>query len=151
MGLTYEQAKALGLAHLWPKKVEVESFAIPPPASKAPRDGMNKLERAFWERASEAKAFGVFDEVWREPIKLRLAGNTSYLPDFMTAGQGELIFWETKGRMRDDAAVKLKVAAAQFQCFKWVLVQRQGVKWVCREVTNTGFSRAEFCPEWLRR
>lgn len=51
-----------------------------------------------------------------EPFRLRLADNTTYTPDFayLTTG-GQLVFVEAKGPfMRDDANVKLKVAAEMY-------------------------------------
>jgi hypothetical protein len=142
MRLTHEQARALGLLHLWPKDK---------PATKFVRDGMNKLERAFWERLLDAVKHDEFTAAWREPITLRLAGHTTYKPDFMTHAllNNVITCWEVKGFMRDDAAVKLKVAAAAFACFKWVLVRREKSRWRCVEVTDKGFSREEFTPDWL--
>lgn len=144
MGLTYSQAKSLGIEHLWP----TESTPLPEaprPKSKAPDDGMNKLERAFWERAREA--YG--DTVYREPFKLRLAGKTWYTIDFLIVQTG-LTCYEIKGFMRDDAAVKLKVAAELYPCFGFVLVTRERQRWQCRVVTSRSISREVYTPEWLR-
>lgn len=154
MGMTWAEAKACGLEHLWPNSEDrrrVVSIVSPPEKSAFEGDGMNKLERAFWERLGAAQKANHFETIWREPITLRLAGRTTYKPDFMTLSifNNQLAFWETKGFMRDDAAVKLKVAAAQFPCFRWVLVQRDRRKWRCIEVTAKGFSRDEWCPDWL--
>jgi hypothetical protein len=114
-------------------------------------DGMNKLERRFHERLQEAVRQRVFMAAFREPMTLRLAGRTTYKPDFMTFAtfNNVMTFWETKGFMRDDAAVKLKVAAAAFPMFRWVLVQRDRRRWRCIDVTERGFSREEWCPDWL--
>ena len=73
-------------------------------------------------------------------MTLRLAGRTTYKPDFMTFSlfNNGMTFWETKGFMRDDAAVKLKVAASAFPYFRWVLVQRDRRKWRCIDVTDRG-------------
>lgn len=63
---------------------------------------------------------------WRrfEGIKLRLADNTFYTPDFavMLAG-GEMEMHEVKGFMTDDAAVKIKIAAEAYP-FRFVLVRK---------------------------
>ena len=151
MGLTYQQAKDLGLAHLWP----TESKALPivrPSVSKAPDDGMNKLERAFHERLKAADQ----GDVYREGITLRLAGRTRYTPDFVSIAlllglpPITLTCWEVKGFMRDDAAVKIKVAAQMFPLFSFVLVTREKRVWQCRYVTSRGISRETWCPDWLR-
>lgn len=149
MGLTYEQAKRCGIEHLWPTESKPLPTA-PVPPSKASDDGMNKLERAFWERARDA--FG--HRAYREPITLKLAGRTRYTPDFMTYfgarfGEFEPTLWEVKGHMRDDAAVKLKVAASMYSIFRFVLVVRVKRKWECRDVTHAGISREVWTPDWL--
>lgn len=156
MGFTRQQCEAWGIGHLYPTEVKPLPVVAPPVKSAFEPDGMNKLERAFWGRLQDARKADAFQQVWREPIVLRLAGRTTYKPDFMTLytynaqhGLNRFTFWETKGFMRDDAAVKLKVAAAQFTCFRWVLVQRDRGKWRCIDVTQRGFAREEWCPDWL--
>ena len=67
-------------------------------------------------------------------MRLRLAGRTWYTPDFLAVQHISanehmpplFIFVEIKGFMRDDAAVKLKVAAETYPCFQWLLVRRAG-------------------------
>ena len=146
MGLTRAQAEALGIGHLYPTESKRGVPAIVPlAASKASDDGMNKTEREFWERA---KASG--QDVYRELFKLRLAGRTWYTIDFVTFDQ-RVTCWEIKGFMRDDAAVKLKVAAEMYTCFDFVLVTKhRKLGWQCRNVTRTGISREIWCPDWLR-
>lgn len=151
-----EQAKALGLEHLWPDKWPENPLqpVVNPLQTKIPRriDGMNKLETAFWQRLQEAR----FARVYREPFRLRLAGRTHYTPDFVSAQIIErdvtpaLTCWEVKGFMRDDAAVKLKVAAELYPWMRFVLVTRPRKLWCCRDVTDSGIGRAIWTPEWLR-
>ncbi len=148
MGMTYDEARRCGLAHLWPTGGKSAIPAIVPPAvSAAPKDGMNKLERAFWQRAREAFP----DSIYREPFKLRLAGRCWYTIDFLIAGHYFHDCYEIKGFMRDDAAVKLKVAAGMYPCFRWTLVTR-GNKgaWHCQEVDRNGISLNSYTPDWLR-
>lgn len=83
-----------------------------------PRDlfeGMNKTER---KRAIELEALkrdGGIREWWYEKITLKLADDCRYTPDFaIVENDGRLVFEEIKGFWRDDAKVKIKVAAAQF-------------------------------------
>lgn len=125
MGLSYEQAKALGLGHLmdqagghpWPK------------ASRPAADAMNKLERRYSQHLDLRKMAG---EVFRwdfQPEKLRLADRTYYDPDFrVILEDGTVEFHETKGFMRDDAVVKLKCAAEQHP-YPFVLVREIDGKW----------------------
>ena len=101
------------------------------PSAQAARAqaGRRRHEQAgtsFWTRLLAARDKHTFQQVWREPFALRLAGGkTTYKPDFMTLDSlHRLYLWEVKGFMRDDAAVKLKLAASLYNCFAWVLVQK---------------------------
>lgn len=170
---SYDEAVALGplIAEAWlrtmgevkpvpmeerAKSLKVIHHNLPSHAKIVPDDGMNKLERAFWCKLQEAKKAGVFADVWREPFKLRVIGNRWYIPDFATRSTGlafcstGLTFWETKGFMREDAALKLVAAAEKYQCFRWILVRRDIHTWRCCLVTSRGISRDEFTPDWLR-
>lgn len=149
MGLTRQQAERLGLGHLFPTESKPLPIAPPPAPTRAPSDGMNKLERAFWERASAR--FGG-RHVHREGLTVRLAGRTRYTPDFFIVPDDAYRYelYEIKGFMRDDAAVKLKVAAEMYPCFSFYLVTREKGRWACRQVTPRGISREVFTPEWLR-
>ena len=87
-------------------------------------EGMNKLEAEYAQLLGLLKhGRDILD--WRfEPIKLRLAHTTFYTPDFLVIQADGFEFHETKGFMRDDAAVKLKVAAQLYPWFTFVLVQK---------------------------
>ena len=59
------------------------------------------------------------------PMKLRLADNTFYTPDFMVVRfDGVIEFHEVKGFWRDDARVKIKVAAKLFPWFKFRAISK---------------------------
>lgn len=76
---------------------------------------MNRLESAY---AAELERRRLVREIawWAfEALKLRLADNTFYTPDFVVMGVGgELEIHETKGFWEEDARIKIKVAAEQF-------------------------------------
>lgn len=76
---------------------------------------MNKTER---RRALELEALRRAGKIiaWHyEGVTLKLADDTRYTPDFMVIeDDGSIAFEETKGFLRDDALVKIKVAAALF-------------------------------------
>jgi len=76
---------------------------------------MNKLESAY---ESHLKTLLLSGEIlWYkfEGIKLRLADNTFYTPDFvLMLKSGQMEAHETKGFWTDDARVKIKVAAETF-------------------------------------
>ena len=73
-----------------------------------------------------------------EPFKLRLAIKTFYTPDFLVVTADDLLeIHEVKGFVRDDAIVKLKVAAEKFP-FKFIMVRKQLKK------DGGGWKRTEF-------
>ncbi len=58
-----------------------------------------------------------------EGVKLRLADNTFYTPDFaVMRADGQLEMHEVKGFWEDDARVKIKVAAEQYP-FRFIAVK----------------------------
>ena len=89
---------------------------------------MNKLEAAYAAELELRKRAG--DVLWYayEGLRLRLADKTGLTPDFaVVTREGFLELHETKGFMQDDAAVKLKVAAAMFP-FTFKLVRQRAKK-----------------------
>lgn len=159
--MTLEQAMSVGLGHLHPsatrgRSAELE-MAGPVVRPARPPDGMNKLERRFRDGVLEpAFVRGAIMSYWREPIKLRLAGRTWYTPDWLvslpTGEHGippapEIV--EVKGFMRDDAAVKLKVAANLYPAFAWWLVTRDKWGWHARRVDSGGIGREESIVPWI--
>jgi hypothetical protein len=80
-----------------------------------PKGEMNKLESEYGNYLETLKRVGAI--VWYkfEAMKLRLANNTFYTPDFMVMkADGQLEAHETKGFWEDDARVKIKVAASLY-------------------------------------
>jgi hypothetical protein len=156
MGLTYAEACRAGIGHLYPgvsepiKRPVLDGLPVPSPT---PDDGLNGLERAFFAAAERAKVDRRIDGVIPHPFRLRLAGRTTYQPDFIVSTHLELpLIVETKGGFfRDDARVKIKVAAEQYrQFFGFVLIHRPRKRdWECRWVTSRGIERATWCFDWL--
>ncbi len=97
-------------------------------------EGMNNLERDF-AILLEAKKRAGYIYGWKyEAVKLKLADLTFYTPDFLIVhNDGLLEIAEVKGFWRDDARVKLKVAAAMFP-FRFTahrrLPHKEGGGWV---------------------
>jgi hypothetical protein len=134
------------------KERELLDRLDPKPPSQAPRDGMNKTERAFAADVLDAAcARHEIARWWREPVKLRLAGRTFYTPDFLVMMPDDrLVFGETKGRMREDAAVKIKVATELYPCFGWLLVYREGRHgWRVHRVTAAGIGIDPIEVPWI--
>ena len=76
---------------------------------------MNKTEQAYADYLERLLRVG--DIAWYrfEGVKLRLADNTFYTPDFaVMLGNGQMEMHEVKGFWQDDARVKIKVAAEMY-------------------------------------
>ena len=104
---------------------------------RLPVGAMNKTEAAYAAHLEARKHAG---EVawWRfEGLKLRLADNTFYSPDFcVMLANGECEIHECKGFWQDDARVKIKVAADQYP-FRFIAVtvrpKKDGGGWAVEE------------------
>lgn len=95
---------------------------------------MNGTEAAYARYLEDLKANGEVSGYWFEPMKLKLADKTTYSPDFMVMlPDGSLELHEVKGFMRDDANVKLKVAADKYP-FTFKLVRLIKRVWHIKEV-----------------
>ena len=93
---------------------------------------LNKTERAFLQFLRVARS-GCWIGV--QNITLKLADDTRYTPDLSCVGtQGNLHFWEVKGFWRDDARVKIKVAARMFPWARFTAVQRIKGEWKFEEI-----------------
>jgi hypothetical protein len=108
------------------------AVAVPPHETR-----MNKLEGqyALWLRRRRDR--GEIESFEFEAIKLRLAPTTFYTPDFLVQlPNGELECHEVKGFWRDDARVKIKVAAAMHP-FRFVAVTLdRNAGWVFENFTD---------------
>lgn len=89
---------------------------------------LNGLERDYQTHLEAQRLVGTVEWFIFEGIKLRLADNTFYTPDFFVMGtNGLLECHEVKGFWEDDARVKIKVAALLFP-FLFLGVQRVAKK-----------------------
>lgn len=83
----------------------------------------NKTEDAYGKHLEQRQH--ARDILWFafEPVKLRLADNTFYTPDYgVIAADGVLELHEVKGFWQDDARVKIKVAADKYP-FRFIAVK----------------------------
>ncbi|MBP7253872.1 MAG: DUF1064 domain-containing protein [Alphaproteobacteria bacterium] len=86
---------------------------------------MNKTEAEYRDHLEWALRAG--DVLWYrfEGVKLRLADNTFYTPDFaVLKSDMELEMHEVKGFWTDDGRVKIKVAADQYP-FRFIAVTKR--------------------------
>jgi len=106
------------------------SFQIRPTTDE---QKLNKTERAFLEflRSRDTGWIGV------QNVTLKIGDDCRYTPDFLVITQGwepPVVFYECKGFWRDDARVKIKVAARQFPWAKFIAVQRIKGQWRFEEI-----------------
>jgi hypothetical protein len=105
----------------------------PPPASisfkpslTTDEDKLNKTERAFLVLLRLRGA----ERVRIQAVRLKLADNCTYLPDFSCSVAGRFTFYETKGGfMREDGWLKLKLAARLYPEFDFVLAVKTKQGW----------------------
>ena len=131
------QARAQLAAVPHPRTVQLQ-HAAPVPAKKAPSRirqnsaGLNKTEQAFFDYLKSREDPGVLRTVLPpQSVTLRIANGCRYTPDFVVAYHHstdipsvDLVAYEVKGFMRDDAAVKIKVAATAFPWITFHLVTK---------------------------
>ncbi len=94
---------------------------------------MNKTEAAYGRHLEALKLAG--DVRWYdfECLKLRLADDTQYITDFAVLTRDWVLeIHEVKGFWRDDARVKIKVAAAHFP-FRFFGVTKDKTGWAREE------------------
>lgn len=95
---------------------------------RLPTGAMNKTERSYAGRLDQMKYAGKILWYGFEAIKLRLADNTFYTPDFaVMAADGVIELHEVKGFWTDDARVKIKVAADKFP-FRFMAMKPRAMK-----------------------
>lgn len=89
---------------------------------------MNKTEQAYATTLDNLKSEGVIAWFKFEGVKLRLADNTFYTPDFaVMRADGTMEMHEVKGFWTDDARVKIKVAADMYP-FKFLAIKANSKK-----------------------
>ena len=107
---------------------------MPSPRYPVPKtDRMNTLESRYAREVLEVRKLAGEIESWKfEALKFRLADSTFYTPDFMVHFKDHIEMHETKGLWREDARVKIKVAAEMFPMFRFIAVQwhRKSKAWV---------------------
>lgn len=96
---------------------------------RLPVGAMNKTEAAYAATLEILKRAGEILWYRFEGVKLRLADNTFYTPDFFVMRNDlSLECHEVKGFWQDDARVKIKVAADQYP-FRFLGVKKKGPGW----------------------
>ena len=111
MPITLTKRQAAALRDLLGQSARVQPARVEALRGK----GMNHTEAAYARHLDARKAAG--EVVWWgfEVLAVRLADRTWYHPDFaVILADGTLELHEVKGFWRDDARIKIKVAAETF-------------------------------------
>jgi len=116
--------KRLGLGSSGPTQTTPKRFAL----GRLAPGTMNKTEQAYDDHLAALQWAG--DVLWHkfEGLKLRLADNTFYTPDFaVLVKSGQMECHEVKGHWEEDARAKIKIAAAMFP-FRFIAVTKRKAK-----------------------
>lgn len=105
------------------------------PKSRRVAGVMNKTEAEYATILEARLRVNQIESYAYEKVTLKLANDCRITPDFLVINAlGEVEFHEVKGGLiREDAAVKLKVAASSFP-FRFMLAQKKGKNWTITEV-----------------
>lgn len=103
-----------------------------PPVRRTPGT-MNKTESKYAGLLETMKRAGEIIDYRFEPLKFRLAKDTSYCPDFMVIFEDRIEMHEVKGFWRDDARIKIKVAAEMYPFYLWKAMQLERGQWKVEE------------------
>jgi hypothetical protein len=83
---------------------------------------MNGEEAKYAQLLEDMKKQGIVLDYGFEAIKLKLAPNTFYTPDFMVTYPDRIEFHEVKGHWEGPARVKIKVAQEKYYQFYFIAV-----------------------------
>ena len=105
---------------------------------RMPAGAMNRTEAEYRDLLEARKMAGEVAWYRFEGLKLRLADNTFYTPDFaVMLADGQLEMHEVKGFWTDDARVKIKVAADAYP-LQFIAVRKRAKR------EGGGFSEERF-------
>lgn len=117
----------------WPKKTQQRPDSARAKAGmqalgRMKTGDMNKTEQAYEKLLKEWQQAGIVAWYKFEGVKLRLADNTFYSPDFaVMLTSGNLEMHEVKGFWQDDARAKIKIAADIYP-FRFIAVKPKAKK-----------------------
>jgi hypothetical protein len=112
-----------------PARHEPKPMTITPTTDEAK---LNKTERTYlaYLRGTNSGAW-----IGVQNITLKLADDTRFTPDFSVVNHdGEMRLIDVKGFQREDALIKIKVAARLFPFCRFVIVKRDGSGWNHQDV-----------------
>ena len=109
-------------------------------APSIPSPYKSKWEASYAGKLDLEQRAGIITQWWYEPFSLWLPGKIRYKPDFLVEYQPDvddhvcytpLSIIEVKGwsQNKRDGMTRLKIAAALFPCFRWVLASHTKHGW----------------------
>lgn len=97
-------------------------------------ENLNKTERAYLD---ELRSNSDCLAIHIQAITLVLGYDCRYTPDFITIDRnGACKAHEVKGFWRDDARVKIKVAARTYRWISFVAIQKKKSEWYYEEISG---------------
>lgn len=97
----------------------------------------SKLEARYAGHLDAQRTVGEIREVRYESLTVKLAKHTTLTPDFLLDMPDRTVeIHEVKGQIREDAWVKLKVAASLWPWFRWFVVTRKKGEWIIKRVPS---------------
>lgn len=101
------------------------------PRKRASSKGKNQLETRYEVNVLEPRrCAGEILSYRYQAIKLVLADNTSYTPDYVVTTHDQIELHEVKGYWEDDARAKWKIAAELWPEFKFVAIIFRKNQWI---------------------
>ena len=98
--------------------------------ARAVRSPMNKTEQAYADQLEQLRQIGRIAWWLFEAVTLKLGDDCRYTPDFLVVHTDRTLeLVEVKGFWRDDAKVKIRVAAERFPWFRFTAVRRAHGAW----------------------
>lgn len=136
------QARKVSPTKLGPHNGVVRREAVAPAPGPRVSSSVNdqpkyrsKLEAQYAGHLEALRHVGDVRDHRYEALRLILAKDCTLTPDFLVRTKdGAIEFHETKGFLREDAMIKLRVAARLFPFWKFILVTRKKSVWEYREI-----------------
>ena len=106
-----------------------------------PKQRKNKTEAEYGQLLEARKRMGEIKDYGFERMKLRLADDVLYIPDYDAVLDDNTVeIHEVKGFLRDDARIKIYTAARMYPHFKFWLIKKR------RQKDGGGFSAERIWP-----
>lgn len=114
--------------------IEIEGIKTKADFRIAPSTDESKLNKTERERFAQLRSMRV-PCLETQAITLKLGDDCRFTPDFSYIGEnGEMVFEDVKGFQRDDALVKIKVAARKFTWARFLIVKKSKHSWEITEI-----------------